>query len=111
MPSRSLRAALAGALLLALPRAAAAREVVVPLRLDPAFLRQALLTQVYTGAGRHGAGVGRRFRLQLPRPVRSAGRHAADRLRIRSAGRGRVGTPVGDSCLTLIDWTGTVELD
>jgi len=99
-----------GVLLLAVPSIAAAREVVVPVRLDFAFLRQALLAQVYTGAdGTVRAwddGSGCNF-LILSDPQVDA---LQNRLRVRSAGRGRVGTPVGDSCLTLVDWTGTVEL-
>jgi hypothetical protein len=87
-----------------------ARQVVVPLRLDAAFLRQALLTQVYTGpdgtARVWDDGSGCNF-LILSDPQVDV--HEG-RLRVRSAGRGRVGTAVGQSCLTLVDWTGTVEV-
>lgn len=95
--------------LLAAP--AAAREVTVPLRLDHAFLRQTLLAQVYTGpegtARLWDDGSGCNF-LVLSDPEVS---EAAGRLRIRSAGRARVGTAIGGSCLTLLDWTGTAEID
>lgn len=101
---------IAALLLLAGP-AAAAREVVVPLPLDFAFLRQALLAQMYTGADRTARvwddGSGCNF-LILSDPQLSA---AAGRLRVRSAGRARVGTAIGERCLTLIDWSGTVEVD
>ena len=49
MPSRTALALIIKALLI-WPLGAAAREVAVPVRLDHDFLRQALLTQVYTGA-------------------------------------------------------------
>jgi hypothetical protein len=111
VPIRFLRATLAGALLLGLPRMVAAREVVVPIQLDHAFLRQALLTQVYTGADQSvrvwDDGSGCNF-LILSDPQVDA---QNGRLRIRSAGKGRVGTAVGESCLTVLDWKGTVEVD
>jgi Transglycosylase SLT domain len=105
------RAALAGALLLIAPALARAREVVVPLQLDDAFLRQALLTQVYTGP-EHTVrvwddGSGCNF-LILSDPQVDA---ATGRLRIRSGGKARVGTPVGTRCLTVLDWSGTVEVE
>jgi hypothetical protein len=110
VPIRFPRAAVVGALLLAVPALAAAREVVVPLRFDAAFLRQLLLTQVYTGPEQSARvwddGSGCSF-LVLSDPqvdVQEA------RLRIRSAGKGRVGTALGQRCLTWLDWTGTVEI-
>jgi len=110
LSSRSRRAALGAALLLALPVSAAAREVLVPLRLDHAHLRQVLVSQVYTGADGSARvwddGSGCNFLILSDPQVDS---HDA-RLRIRSAGRARVGTAVGENCLTLIDWTGTVEV-
>jgi len=111
VPIRLPRASLPGALLLVLPALAAAHEVVVPVQLDHAFLRQALLTQVYTGPD-HTArvwddGSGCNF-LILSDPQVEA---AAGRLRIRSAGKARIGTAVGQSCLTLLDWTGSVAVD
>lgn len=96
------------ALLLAAP--AGAREVDVPLELDHAFLRQALLTQVYTlrdGSVRvwdDGSGCNALI-LTNPR-VQSAG----TRLRVLSDGMARVGTAVGERCLNAVDWSGTVEL-
>jgi hypothetical protein len=99
------------AALLALPAVAGARAVVVPVRLDDAFVRQVLLAQVYTGP-EHTArvwddGSGCNF-LILSDPQVDA---VNGRLRVRSAGQARVGTAVGESCLTLIDWTGRVEVD
>jgi hypothetical protein len=109
---RSPRAALVGAvLLILLPSAAGARQVTVPLPLDPEFLRQALVTQVYTGADQSvrmwDDGSGCNFLiLSNPRVEGMDGR-----LRVISDGKGRVGTAVGDNCLTLIDWQGRVEVD
>ena len=96
--------------LLALPAGAATRDVDVPLQLDHAFLRQALLTQVYTlGDGTvrvwdDGSGCNLMI-LSNPR-VSSAG----ERLRVTSDGQARIGTAVGNRCLNVLDWTGTVEV-
>jgi soluble lytic murein transglycosylase-like protein len=108
--SRLPRAALAGVLLLALSRAAAAREIVVPLQLDHAFLRQLLLRQVYTGPDQTARvwddGSGCNF-LVLSEPQVDG---TDDRLRIRSAARARTGLAIGSVCITPIDWSGTVEI-
>ena len=109
MPSRLPRAALAGALLLVLPALAAAREIVVPMQLDDAFLRQLLLTQVYTGpdqTARVDDGSDCNF-VVLSDPQIDG---IDDRLRIRSAGRARAGISLVTFCIPLIDWTGTVEI-
>jgi len=87
-----------------------AREVEVPLQLDHALLRQALLTQIYRDPGNTAQvwndGVGCNFlTLSEPRVDSQAGR-----LRVISAGKARVGTAVGQSCLVILDWTGTVEV-
>ena len=100
-----------GAALFVLPALAEARAVVVPVRLDDAFVRQTLLAQVYTAA-HHTArvwddGSGCNF-LILSDPQVSG---VNGRLRVRSAGKARIGTAVGQNCLTLLDWTGTVEVD
>jgi hypothetical protein len=110
VPYRLLRAALAGALLCLAAGPVAAREVVVPIQLDHTFLRQLLLTQVYTGAEQtarvwdDGSGCNMLV-LSDPRVDSQNGR-----LRIRSAGHARVGTAVGTVCLTLLDWNGTLEV-
>ena len=88
-----------------------AREVAVPIRLDHAFVRQTLLRQLYTGPDRTARvwddGSGCNF-LLLSDPQVDA--HNG-RVRIRSAGKARVGTAIGDRCLTLVDWSGTVEVE
>jgi hypothetical protein len=107
--TRFPRAALTAVLCLASP--ALARPVTVPVQLDAAFIRQALLAQVYTGP-EHSArlwddGSGCNFLLLSDPQVEPRD----GRLRIRSAGKARVGTAVGSSCLTLVDWAGTAEID
>lgn len=101
---------LALCLLLALPAGAATRDVDVPVQLDHAFLRAALLAQVYTladGSVRvwdDGSGCNVMI-LSNPR-VDAVG----ERLRVTSDGLARVGTAVGDACLNVLDWSGTVEV-
>lgn len=93
-----------------LPAPAHAREVSVPVQLDHEFLRQALLTQVYrdpdTTAQVWNDGVGCNF-LTLSDPRVDT---LSDRLRVVSAAKSRIGTAVGDNCLVVLDWTGTVEV-
>lgn len=111
MPSRVPRAALAGALLFlfaALP--ASARQVVVPLQLDYAFMRKVLVEQVFTGPD-HTArmwddGVGCNL-LVLSDPQIDS-QH--ERLRIRSVGQAHVGIPIFSFCIPLFSWNGTVEV-
>ncbi|MBX3025451.1 lytic transglycosylase domain-containing protein [bacterium] len=96
--------------LLALPAVAATRDVDVPLSLDHAFVRKMLVEQVYTLRDNtvrvwdDGSGCNVMI-LSNPR-VDSVG----GRLRVVSDGLARVGTAVGNSCLTALDWTGTVEV-
>jgi hypothetical protein len=91
-------------------RAAAAEEVVVPLRIDLAFVREQLVAQLFPEAGerasvwRDGTGCGW---LVLAEPVVDV---AGGRLRIVSSGDAQVGTPLGgERCLKVLAWTGFVE--
>ena len=97
-------------LLLALALPAAAREVSVPIRFPDEFVRQTLIAQVYTDPGETARvwddGSGCNF-LVLANPHVST---ANGRLRIVSTGAARVGTAVGQHCLTVLDWKGTVEV-
>ena len=111
MIAKRLRADLVGVLVLLLPTMAAGREVSVPLTLDHEFLRQVLLTQVYTGADAPARvwddGSGCNFLvLSNPRVDTADGRLAGhQRRRGRASGRRSART-----CLTLLDWQGTVEV-
>jgi hypothetical protein len=97
-------------LAVALASGAAAREVMVPVRIDVAFLRRALVEQVFTEPGekaavwRDGAGCGR---LDLFEPAVDV---VDARLRIVSRGEARVGVPVGGRCLFSLSWQGFVEV-
>ena len=88
----------------------AAREVTVPIRMDLAFVRQALVQQLYTEPGEKAAlwndGVGCGW-LELYRPAIDV---ADGKLHIVSRGDARVGTSVGGQCLVAIDWKGFVEV-
>jgi hypothetical protein len=99
---------LATVLLAAAP--ASALDVTVPIGLDTAFIRRALVAQVYTEPGEKaalwndGKGCGR---LDLFEPAVDV---IGGRLRITSRGEARVGTAVGESCLMALDWKGFVEV-
>ncbi|MCK6555735.1 lytic transglycosylase domain-containing protein [Candidatus Binatia bacterium] len=101
---------LATILVCALAAAQTERQVQVPLRLDHAFVQQALVQQVYGGKpgkaevwndGKDCAYV------RLWDPVVSS---AGDRLRVVTRGEGRLGTAVGGLCLSPITWDGFLEL-
>jgi hypothetical protein len=100
-------------LLLLLARAglaASTREIRVPLRFDEAFLREALVAQVYTAASGKAVlwddGSGCNF-LKLRDP-----QVAADgaRLRITTRGEARIGTAIGSSCIAPVRWDGSIEV-
>jgi hypothetical protein len=89
---------------------ARAREITVTLRFDPAFVRRALLEQIYTGPGERasifddGKGCGW---LDLYEPRVEASQAA---LRIISRGEARIGTPIAGQCLVALEWKGFVEV-
>ena len=96
--------------LAASPAHADGRSVKVPLLFDHAFIRQALLTQVYTGADAIAVlwddGTGCNF-LKLREPAVDS---VANRLRIQTRGEARVGTRVGSMCLAPVQWDGFLEV-
>lgn len=110
MANRLPPATVAGALLFLLAAPLAAREVVVPLRLDHAFLRKILLTQVYTGPDQTVRmwedGTGCNLLVLSDPQVDSQN----GRLRIRSVGQARVGIAFLTLCIPLFDWAGTAEV-
>lgn len=85
------------------------REVTLPIRPDTAYLRQAIVSQVFTGQGESvrvwDDGSGCNF-LVLSNPRVKAGDEV---IRLRSAAEARVGKRVGERCIVLTDWSGTVE--
>ncbi len=97
-------------LLLAFATTATAREVSVPMRLDNAFIRRALLSQVYTDPNQtavlwdDGSGCNY-FVLSDPQVNSGAGR-----IRIVSAGEARIGTALGSTCISPVSWKGYVEV-
>lgn len=107
---RKLRALAAAASLLASEGAARAGEVVIPVRLDLAFLREALVAQVYRDPGETARlvddGVGCSW-LTLSEPRVESDR---GRLRLVSRGDARVGTPFFGWCLLPLRWRGFVEV-
>ncbi len=86
-----------------------AHEVAVPVRLDLAFVRQALVSQVYTAPGEKAAwddGEGCAW-VDLAAPtVQGAGR----RLRLESRGEGQLGFTLGRVCLAPVRWQGFLDV-
>ncbi|MGH8578271.1 MAG: lytic transglycosylase domain-containing protein, partial [Gammaproteobacteria bacterium] len=90
--------------------AVAAEEVAVPLRFDLAFVREALVAQIFTEPGekatvwRDDTGCGW---LLLSQPAVDV---VGGRLRIVAHGEAQVGTRLGgERCLTVLAWNGFVE--
>lgn len=87
----------------------AAREVAVPLTLDLAFFRQALVAQMFTGPEESvrvwDDGSGCNFLvLRSPEVTGEPGR-----IRVRSEAAARAGKRVGEAeCFTILDWKGTI---
>jgi len=80
------------------------------MQLDHAFIRRMLVEQVYTGQDESTRvwddGSGCNF-LILSHPRVDA---VDGKLRVTSNGQARIGTSVGEKCLNVIDWSGTVEV-
>src|SRR5438045_3504741 len=92
------------AVLVSVATAAFGRVVEVPLTLDYAFVREALLTEIYTAPGGKAVlwddGTGCGF-LKLQEPTVDA---SGARIRILTRGEARVGTPIGDQCIAPLQW-------
>jgi soluble lytic murein transglycosylase-like protein len=90
--------------------ASPASQVDIPLRIDHAFIRQVLLTQVYTAPNDSavpwdtGTGCGY---LKLREPAVST---AGNRLRVVTRGEARIGTAIGAQCVTAVHWNGFIEV-
>ncbi len=89
--------------------AAAMRDITLPVRPDTAYLRQAILSQVFTGEGDTARawddGSGCNY-LVLSDPRVEAGDGV---VRLLSAAEARVGTRAGSRCIVITDWSGTIE--
>ena len=100
--------AVAAALLVALP-ASAGRHITLPVRLDTAYLREVFTSQVFTEPGNSSRvwddGSGCNF-LVVSNPRLSAGDGTLD---LVMDGHALVGQPVGDRCIVVLDWSGTIE--
>jgi hypothetical protein len=98
------------ALLLAAATAAGAEEIAVPVRLDTAFVRAALVSQLFTGPG-ETAPVWRDERgcgwLTVAAPAVDV---VEGRLRVLSRGEARLATPVAGRCLGGFTWRGQIEV-
>ncbi|MGR6034838.1 MAG: transglycosylase SLT domain-containing protein [Candidatus Nitrosoglobus sp.] len=96
--------------LLGLSMESHAREIQVPLRLDNEFLRQILISQIYTGPNQTAQmwndSSGCNF-LVLSNPQVDS---IAHQLRITSEGRAKIGTAIGNRCIPLLNWGGMVEV-
>lgn len=88
---------------------AQARPVSIPLLVDYAYIQQALRQQAFTGPGGSARpwndGTGCNY-LTLTNPVVDA---VNGKLRVTSQGEAHIGTPLGDQCLVLLNWRGTIQ--
>ena len=81
----------------------------VPIRLDATFLREAMVSQVFTEAGEtarvwdDGSGCNHMV-LGEPRVGARDGN-----VRLATRGEARVGTAIGNRCVLLLDWAGSLE--
>ena len=107
MPRRLGWAALVAILL---PAAVPAREVRLPLSVEPPVLREALMRELFNDPKQRavfwGEPGGCSF-FYLEDPQVEGG---VDRLRVTAHGEARLGTEFGDSCLSPIEWSGFVEI-
>ena len=89
--------------------AAQARALSIPLLVDYDYIQQALRQQAFTGPGGSAQpwndGTGCNY-LKLTHPVVDA---INGKLRVTTQGEAHIGTPLGDQCLALLNWQGTVQ--
>lgn len=95
-------------LLFSLP--AGARDIDIPIRFSEELIRQFLIAEVFTEAGATARawddGVGcNLMTLSDPKVVVGTGV-----VRVTSAARAQVGTALSGRCVTLLDWSGIVEV-
>lgn len=109
-PVRQVLVGFAALLVACVAAAQVERRVEVPLRLDHAFVQQAVVQQVYgSQPGKvtiWDDGTGCAY-VRLWDPVVSS---AGERLRIVTRGEARLGTAIGSVCVSPVAWDGFLEL-
>jgi hypothetical protein len=101
---------LAGLVGLLLSASAAAREVRLPLSVEPPLIREALMRELFHDAGQRAVFWGAPggcsfFYLEDPQVEGEVGR-----VRVTAHGEARLGTEIGGTCLSPIVWSGFLEL-
>lgn len=88
---------------------ATAREVEVPIPFDHALVQSLLIDQIFTGDGHSLVALRDAPNCNYLVFTDPEVGEAEGRLRITSAATARVGTPLGDQCVVVLDWSGFVE--
>ncbi len=84
-------------------------EVTVPLQLDAGYLREAVVSQVYTDAGESarvwddGSGCNHMI---LSEPLVAT---VEERVQLQTRGEARIGKAFGERCVLVVDWAGTLQ--
>src|SRR5258708_5924780 len=110
MPSERIStavAALVAAATLTVP--AAAREVRLPITVEPPVIRDALVKKVFTGPGGRAIFWGEPGSCSYFYLVDPKVEGQVDRLRVIAQGDAKLGTDFGEGCLSAIGWTGAME--
>ena len=91
--------------------AAPERGITLPIRLDPAFLEEIFTDQVYTDPDTTARvwddGIGCNF-MVISEPDVSI---RDGLVNLTTAAEARVGKRIGDRCVVVLDWSGTIETD
>ena len=100
----------ASLLLVSFASISSAKEVRLPLSVEPAVIRDALVRQLFTGPKERAVFWGEPggcsfFTLEDPKVEGEV-----DRLRVIARGEARLGTEFGDACLSPITWSGFLEV-
>lgn len=110
VPGALLRVLMVVAGLLAAQPVSAGRQVTVPVRLDAAYLQEVFASQMFTEPGTSARvwddGSGCNF-LEVSNPRIATSNGLLD---VVVDGRALVGQAVGDRCIVVLDWSGTIEM-
>src|ERR1700756_3641194 len=109
LSARRLRS-LALCALLSCAAAASAKEIRLPLSVEPPVIRDALVRQLFTSPGDRAVFWGEPgscnfFYLEDPKVEGEV-----DRLRVIAHGEARLGTDFGSGCLSPVAWSGFIEV-